>query len=159
MIVGVIGLVLVGHFVLWRELIPAVGVVVAPVPVVSTVVGWLFAGAAFGVVGVLLINQRSARPEVLSRLRWTAGIWSLVALMCVPTGAADEVVLPVDFWAGVFAGAYGVVMSPVAAIVVGLVWSLVLKLRPGEPTGRAVGWAFVGYSALLLVWGSTLLRM
>ncbi|MEJ2858874.1 MULTISPECIES: hypothetical protein [unclassified Saccharothrix] len=149
-----------GHFLLWGAVIPAVGKVVGRVPVVSTVVGWLFAGAAFAAIGVLLINDK-APEDTKKRLKWVAGVWSGVALLCIPSGFANDVVLPVDYWAGVYAGAYGVVMVPLVFIVGVLLLALGAKLfkREKGPTEVGFGWVLVGYSFLLLVWGSSLLRL
>ncbi|MEU7531977.1 hypothetical protein AB0A74_40010 [Saccharothrix sp. NPDC042600] len=150
-----------GHFLLWGAVIPAVGRLFGRVPVVSTVAGWLFAGGAFAAIGVLLINHDTARPEAQKRLKWVAGVWGAVALLCIPSGFANDVVLPTDYWAGVYAGAYGVVMVPLVFIVGALLLALGAKLfkREKGPTETGFGWVLVGYSFLLLVWGSTLLRM
>ncbi|NUT98246.1 MAG: hypothetical protein HOY78_40165 [Saccharothrix sp.] len=148
-----------GHFLLWGAVIPAVGEVVGRVPVVSTVVGWLFAGAAFAAIGVLLINDK-APEDTKKRLKWVAGVWGAVALLCIPSGFANDVVLPTDYWAGVYAGAYGVVLIPVVFIAGIILVALGSKLLKREgPTESAFGWVLVGYSFLLLVWGSSLLRL
>ncbi|MFI9009730.1 hypothetical protein ACIGNX_21110 [Actinosynnema sp. NPDC053489] len=161
-VLGGIALLVVGHVLLWGTVFPAVGAVVGPVPVVSTVTGWLFGGGAFLAWGVYAVNHDTAKPEAVRRLRTVAWVWSAVAALCVPTGYADGISLPVDFWAGVYAGAYGVVAAPLAVGVVALGWwLLVTKLarRRGEPSHQAIGWICVGYAVLLLVWGSTLLRL
>ncbi|MFI9816472.1 hypothetical protein [Saccharothrix variisporea] len=149
-----------GHFLLWGAVIPAVGKVVGRIPVVSTVVGWLFAGAAFAAIGVLLINEK-APEDTRKRLKWVAGVWGAVALLCIPSGFANGVVLPTDYWAGVYAGAYGVVMVPLVFIAGALLLTLgakVLKREKG-PTETGFGWVLVAYSFLLLIWGSSLLRL
>lgn len=152
-----------GHFLLWGAILPAVGAVVGRVPVVSTVTGWLFGGGAAMAWGVVALNHKTAKPETVRRLRVVAWVWSAVALPLVPTEYADEIVLPVDFWAGVYAGAYGVMLAPVAFGVVALGWWLLVTKPAGrhkaEPSSQAVGWICVGYATLLLVWGSTLLRV
>ncbi|WP_309116381.1 hypothetical protein [Saccharothrix sp.] len=150
-----------GHFLMWGAVIPAVGRVVGRVPVVSTVAGWLFAGGAFAAIGVLLINHDNARPATQKRLKRVAGVWGAVALLCIPSGFANDVVLPTDYWAGVYAGAYGVVVIPAVFVVGVLLLALGAKLfkREKGPTETGFGWVLVGYSFLLLVWGSTLLRM
>lgn len=149
-----------GHFLLWGTVFPALGEVVGRIPVVSTVVGWLFAGGAFGALGVLSINHETAKPDNVKRLKVIASVWSAVALLCIPSGYANGIRLPTDFWAGVYSGAYGVAAVPLVLVVVVCLWALVMKLlrRKGEPDGTSVGWALVAYSALLLVWGSSLLR-
>ncbi len=160
-ILGGTALGVVAHFLLWTGLMPVVGELVGRVPVLSTVVGWLFAGGAFAALGVLLINRDTAKPETVRRLKVVGYSWSAVAILCIPTGIANDVALPVDFWAGVFAGTYGVAISPLAAIVVVVLWTIAAKVLrvKDEPTNQTMGWMFVGYAALLLVWGSTLLRM
>ncbi|MFT7838225.1 hypothetical protein Q5530_18985 [Saccharothrix sp. BKS2] len=160
-VLGGIALAVAGHFFLWYELIPAIGALVGRVPVVSTVTGWLFAGGAFAAWGVVAINEDTARPATVKRLKTTAWSWTAVALLCIPVGRAQTVVLPTDYWAGVFAGAYGIIATPLAIGVVALLWWLfVTKLagRKGEPTKPQIGWICVAYATLLLVWGSTLLR-
>ncbi|WP_433263677.1 hypothetical protein ACQPZF_32885 [Actinosynnema sp. CS-041913] len=149
-----------GHFFLWGKLFPVLGEAVGHIPVLSTVVGWLFAGGAFGALGIVAINHETAKPENAKRLKIVAWVWSAVAVLCIPTGYANGIRLPTDFWAGVYAGAYGVAAVPLAFLVVVVLWALVVKLvkRKGEPTGQPVGWVLIAYSALLLVWGSTLLR-
>ena len=161
-VLGVTALVVAGHFVLWGSIFPALGAAVGRVPVVSTATGWLFGGGAFLAWGVVAINHDTARPTTLTRLRAVAWVWSAVAVELIPTGYANGISLPVDFWAGVYAGAYGVILSPVALGVVALGWWLLVTKLAGhkkEPTSQAVGWICVGYAALLLVWGSTLLRV
>lgn len=161
-ILGGITALVVGHFVLWGAVIPALGTLVGRIPVVSTAAGWLLGGGAFMAWGVLAINHDTAKPTTVKRLKATAWAWTSVAALCIPTGYANDVVLPVDYWAGVYAGTYGVVASPLAAGVVALFWWLVVNKLAGhedDPTKPQLGWICVGYSALLLVWGSTLLRM
>ncbi|MFE9749088.1 hypothetical protein ACFYOT_29620 [Saccharothrix saharensis] len=160
-VLGVTALVVVGHFVLWGSIFPALGAAVGRVPVVSTATGWLFGGGAFVAWGVVAINHDTARPQTRKRLRVVAWVWSAVAVQMLPTGYANDVSLPVDFWAGVYASAYGVMLSPVAFFALLGGWALVNKLakRKKEPSSQAVGWTCVGYAALLLVWGSTLLRL
>ncbi|QQQ75017.1 hypothetical protein IOD16_28440 [Saccharothrix sp. 6-C] len=160
-VLGVTALVVGGHFFLWGAVFPALGAAVGRVPVVSTAAGWLFGGGAFIAWGVVAINQDTAKPATVKRLHVVAWVWTAVAVELFPTGYANGISLPVDFWAGVYAGAYGVLLTPVALGVVALGWwLLVTKLagRKGEPSHQAIGWICVGYAALLLVWGSTLLR-
>ncbi|CCH34116.1 hypothetical protein BN6_68790 [Saccharothrix espanaensis DSM 44229] len=150
------------HLLLWATAIPEVGAVVGRVPVLSTVVGWLFAGGAFAALGVLALNHDSVGPAALRRLKIVAGVWAVVGLLCIPTGFANDVVLPIDYWAGVYAGAYGVAAVPLVFFVVTLLWALtvkVLRIKNSDPTNKPVGWVLIAYSALLLVWGSSLLRM
>ncbi|MFJ6672603.1 hypothetical protein ACIQMJ_15960 [Actinosynnema sp. NPDC091369] len=161
-VLGVTASVVVGHFVLWGSIFPALGAAVGRVPVVSTATGWLFGGGAFLAWGVVAINHDTAKPETVARLRVVAWVWSAVAVELFPTGYANGISLPVDFWAGVYAGAYGVLLSPVALGVVALGWWLLVNKLGGhkeEPSNQAVGWICVGYATLLLVWGSTLLRL
>ncbi|MEU4740426.1 hypothetical protein AB0G02_08125 [Actinosynnema sp. NPDC023658] len=161
-VLGAVASVVGGHFLLWGAVFPALGGVVGRVPVVSTVAGWAFGGGAFAAWGVFAINYDTARPVTVKRLRVVVSVWTAVAALCVPTRYANGISLPVDFWAGVYAGAYGVIATPLALCAVALGWwLLVTKLlrRKGEPSHQAIGWMCVGYSALLLVWGSTLLRM
>lgn len=156
---GLVGAVL-GHYLLWVWVIPPVGDVVGRVPVVSTVVGWLFTGGAFVAAGVAVVNDKTARDTTRRRLRTTAYAWGGIAVLCLPVGWAEEAYLPTDYWAGVFAGAYGTAASPLALMVVAFLWwlvSLVVK-RARDPKDVPVGWAFIGYGVLLLIWGSTLLR-
>ncbi|MER5260804.1 hypothetical protein ABTZ99_01815 [Actinosynnema sp. NPDC002837] len=161
-VLGVTALVVGGHFFLWGVVFPAVGAAVGRVPVVSTATGWLFGGGAFVAWGVVAINHDTAKPGTLKRLRVVAWVWSAIAVQLFPTGYANGISLPVDFWAGVYAGAYGVILTPVALGVVALGWWLLVNKLAGhkaEPTNQAVGWICVGYATLLLVWGSTLLRV
>ncbi|MGW4112271.1 hypothetical protein ACWEFJ_15460 [Actinosynnema sp. NPDC004786] len=158
---GIAGVVL-GHVLLWGTVFPAVGEVVGRVPVVSTVTGWLFGGGAFMAWGVFALNLDVARPETVARLRTIAWVWTAVAALCVPTGYANGISLPVDFWAGVYASAYGVIATPLVLGVVALFWWLLVTKLAGRKDGpghQAVGWICVGYATLLLVWGSTLLRL
>ncbi|GAA3840648.1 hypothetical protein GCM10022243_03800 [Saccharothrix violaceirubra] len=67
-------------------------------------------------IGVAMVNGDS------SRARHIAQVWSAVAILCLPFGWAVDVSLPVDYWAGVFAGAYGILASPLVALAVALVW-------------------------------------
>ncbi|PSL58000.1 hypothetical protein B0I31_101214 [Saccharothrix carnea] len=161
-VLGVTALVVAGHFVLWGSIFPALGAAVARVPVVSTVAGWLFGGGAFVAWGVFAINYDTAKPATVKRLRVVAWVWSAVAVELFPTGYANGISLPVDFWAGVYAGAYGVILTPVALGVAALGWWLLVNKLAGhkkEPSHQALGWMCVGYATLLLVWGSTLLRL
>ncbi|MEU5692552.1 hypothetical protein [Actinosynnema sp. NPDC020468] len=154
---GVLG-ALLAHYLWWVYAVPAVGEVVGSVPVVSTVVGWAYGGGAIMAVGVALINHESARAKPVMQV---ALAWSVLALLCLPFGWANDVSLPTDYWAGVFAGAWGVLATPLAAAVAALLWWLVTKVflkREVEATEVAMGWLAVAYSFLLLVWGSTLLR-
>ncbi|ONI88502.1 hypothetical protein ALI22I_19335 [Saccharothrix sp. ALI-22-I] len=151
-----------GHFVLWGSVFPVLGEAVGRVPVVSTVVGWLFGGGAFMAWGVVGVNHATAKPGTKAGLQVVAWSWTVVAVMLFPTEYANDVSLPVDFWAGVYAGAYGVIMSPLALIVAGLGWWLLVNKLFGykkELGHQAFGWICVGYATLLLIWGSTLLRM
>ncbi|NUT50302.1 MAG: hypothetical protein HOV94_23795 [Saccharothrix sp.] len=161
LVLGAIAALVGGHYLLWGAVFPAVGEAVGRVPVVSTVTGWLFGGGAFVAWGVFAINLQTAKPRTLTRLRAVAWSWTAVAALCLPTGYANGISLPVDFWAGVYASTYGVIATPLALGVVALGWWLVVdKLlgRKGQPGSQAVGWICVGYATLLLVWGSTLLR-
>lgn len=161
-VLGAIAAVVAGHFALWGAVFPALGELVGRVPVVSTVTGWLFGGGAFVAWGVLAINRATAKPATVTRLQVVAWVWTVVALMCVPTRYANRVSLPVDFWAGAYASAYGVIATPLAAGVIALGWWLLVNKLAGhkaDPTEQAVGWICVGYATLLLVWGSTLLRL
>ena len=160
-VLGVTASVIGGHFLLWGAIFPAVGAVVGRVPVVSTVTGWLFGGGAFLAWGLAVISQDTAKPDTRARLRTVAWVWSAVALLLIPTGYADGISLPVDFWAGVYAGAYGVILSPFVFFALMGIRALVGKLtgRKVEPGNQAIGWICVGYATLLLVWGSTLLRL
>ena len=149
-----------GHYALWRWVIPPVGDVVGRLPVLSTVVGWLFAGGAFVAVGVAVVNDKTTRTVTRRFLRVASAVWSGVAILCLPIGLAEEVRLPTDYWAGVFAGAYGTAAAPLAFLVIVVLWwlvSLVVK-QARNPKNGPVGWTFIGYGVLLLVWGSTLLR-
>jgi hypothetical protein len=160
-VLGVTAVVVAGHFVLWGAIFPALGEAVGRVPVVSTVAGWLFGGGAFMAWGVVAINQDTAKPETVKRLHVVAWVWSAVAVELFPTQYANRISLPVDFWAGVYAGAYGVILTPVALGVVALGWWLLVNKLAGhkqEPSHQAIGWICVGYATLLLIWGSTLLR-
>jgi hypothetical protein len=150
-----------GHLYLWSGVFPALGAAVGGVPVLSTVVGWLFGGGAFLAWGVLLLNRESAKPKTVDRLWAVAWVWTAVALMCIPSDHAGSISLPTDFWAGAYASAYGVATAPAVALVfAGGRW-LVENVfgREVGTISRALGWSCVGYSTLLLVWGSTLLRM
>ncbi|WP_156076930.1 hypothetical protein [Saccharothrix sp. NRRL B-16314] len=161
-VLGAIAALVGGHFLLWGAVFPALGALVGRVPVVSTVTGWLFGGGAAMAWGVYALNQDTAKPATTKRLLVVAWVWTGVALLLFPTGYADSIRLPVDFWAGVYAGAYGMVLSPVAFGVVAVGWWLLVNKLFGykeEPSNQAVGWILVGYATLLLVWGSTLLRM
>ncbi|WP_367136762.1 hypothetical protein [Saccharothrix sp. HUAS TT1] len=160
-VLGVIALVVGGHFFLWGTVYPALGDAVGLVPVVSTATGWLFGGGAFMAWGVLAINHETAEPATAQRLRVLAWSWTAIATMAIPTSYANGIRLPVDFWAGAYASAYGVILAPVAAGVVALGWWLLVdKLfrHKGGATPKAIGWICVGYATLLLIWGSTLLR-
>ncbi|WP_447003638.1 hypothetical protein ACRAKI_28835 [Saccharothrix isguenensis] len=150
-----------GHYALWRWVIPSVGEVVGRIPVVSTVVGWLFAGGAFVAVGVAVVNDKTARENTRRRLRLIACAWSGLAILCLPIGWAEAAYLPTDYWAGVFAGSYGTAASPLVVAVVAFLWWLAWLGVKGSrrPGNGLVGWAFISYGVLLLVWGSTLLRM
>ncbi|GAA3463369.1 hypothetical protein GCM10018963_53820 [Saccharothrix longispora] len=160
---GALGLLVGGHFLLWGAVIPAVGALVGRVPVVSTLVGWLFAGGVFAAGGVLAVNQHTAAPATVKRLDVVLGVWLAVAVCSLPVSEyADDVSLPLDYWAGVYSGGSGMLVSPVVAGVVALGWWLfVNKLagREARPKTHHIGWMCIGYSVLLLVWGSTLLRM
>ncbi|MGM1058108.1 hypothetical protein [Saccharothrix sp. Mg75] len=158
---GGVGLVVGLHFLLWGELIPAVGVLVGRVPVLSTVAGWLYGGGAVMAWGVYVVNRATAGPEVRKRLLTTAWAWTPVALACFPSEFADSTALPADYWAGVYASAYGLLIVPLAVVVLALLAALLIKLFPRlEGVGDGwVGWLCIGYSSLLLVWASTLLRM
>ncbi|WP_306749749.1 hypothetical protein [Saccharothrix yanglingensis] len=159
-VLGGIGLAVGLHFLLWGEVIPAVGALVGRVPVLSTVVGWLYGGGAVMAWGVYAVNRATANPAVRKRLLTTAWAWTPIALACFPSDYADSTALPTDYWAGVYASAYGVIIVPLAGIVISLLSALLVKLFPrlGDVDGGWLGWAWIGYSVLLLVWASTLLR-
>lgn len=160
-VLGVTASVVGFHFLLWGSIFPALGEAVGRVPVVSTVVGWLFGGGAFMAWGVVAINHDTAKPATKKRLHAVAWVWSAVAAVLFPSGYANGIRLPVDFWAGVYAGAYGTILTPVALAVVALGWWLLVNKLFGhkkEPSNQAVGWICVAYATLLLIWGSTLLR-
>ncbi|MBB5805128.1 hypothetical protein F4560_004896 [Saccharothrix ecbatanensis] len=151
-----------GHLIMWDLVFPTLGKVVGRVPVVSTVTGWLFVGGAFIAWAVVAFNRGTAKPGTANRLKGVAWVWSAVAVVCVPTYYADGVSLPVDFWAGVYSGGYGVFAAPPALGVAALGWWLVSGVvlkRKGRPTNQTVGWICVAYATLLLVLGSTLLRV
>ncbi|GAB2986268.1 hypothetical protein GCM10027184_43270 [Saccharothrix stipae] len=156
-VIGAIG----AHYALWHWVIPPVGVVVGRIPVVSTVVGWLFGGGAWIALGVAVVNEKTAGKVAGLRLVRIAIVWMGVAVLCLPVGWAEDIYLPTDYWAGVFAGAYGLVGSlvvfPVVALVLYPLSRVVRSLR--DKSDQVVGWASIGYGVLLLVWGSTLLRM
>ncbi|MDU0294400.1 hypothetical protein [Saccharothrix longispora] len=157
---GGIALLIGLHFLLWGEVIPAVGALVGRVPVLSTAVGWLYGGGAVMAWGVYAVNRATASPAVRKRLLTTAWAWTPVAVACFPSDYADSTVLPTDYWAGVYASAYGVVVVPLVAFVVALLSLPLVRLFPRlKDAGDGwLGWACVGYSVLLLVWASTLLR-
>ncbi|QFZ22560.1 hypothetical protein [Saccharothrix syringae] len=161
LIIGGMAAIIAGHFLLWGTVIPALGTLVGRVPVVSTAAGWLFGGGAFMAWGIVAVNHDTASPTTLKRLKTTAWSWTPIALVCIPTNYANEQVLPVDYWAGVYASAYGVVAAPLALAVIALLWWLVADKLLGHQgiTKSQVGWLCVAYATLLLVWGSTLLRM
>ncbi|MEU4446813.1 hypothetical protein AB0K14_36395 [Actinosynnema sp. NPDC050801] len=156
-VIGAIG----AHYALWHWVIPPVGAVVGRIPVVSTVVGWLFGGGAWIALGVAVLNEKTASKVVGLRLVRIALVWMGVAVLCLPVGWAEDIHLPTDYWAGVFAGAYGLlgslVVFPVLALVLYPLSRVVRPLR--DRSDQVVGWASIGYGVLLLVWGSTLLRM
>jgi MFS family permease len=156
---SVVGIVS-GHYALWQWVIPSVGEVVGRIPVVSTVVGWLFAGGAFVAVGVAVANDKTAREATRRRLRLIAYVWCGLATLCLPIGWAEEAYLPTDYWAGVFAGSYGTAASPLVAAVIAFLWWLAWLGVEGSrrPKNGLVGWALISYGVSLLVWGSTLLR-
>jgi hypothetical protein len=163
------GLVLLGiaaffglHYAFWTGLMPVVGAVVGEVPVLSTVVGWAFGGGAFVAAGVLGVTPDGADERTRARRRAVAVVWCCVGVLCVPIGWANDVALPTDFWAGLYAGAYGVAALPLTVLVALLLWWLVaVKLfkRTGDPGNAAMGWMSIAYATLLLFWGATLLRL
>lgn len=151
-----------GHFLMWELLLPALGDLVGPVPVVSTVVGWLFCGGALAATGVTLVSWRTSSVAVRSRWTITSVVWGVVALMVgVPTSIAFDVPLPLDYWAGLFAGARGLLALPLLAGLLALVWAGVARLlrRKARCSRTTAGWLFVAYSVVLLFWGATVLRM
>lgn len=165
LVLGAIPLGVLGHYVLWSHVVPLVGEVVAPIPVVSTVVGWLFAGAAFAVGGIALLVGRSGGPERARQWRRATWVWGSVAVLMAPVSGWSDVPLPVDYFGGVFAGAWGVLLAPLALAVVALVAAVTARFSArarafsgGDGGNRLLGWLLIGYSVLLLVWGSTLLR-
>ncbi|ATE56675.1 MULTISPECIES: hypothetical protein [Actinosynnema] len=165
LVLAAIPLGVLGHYVLWSHVVPLVGEVVAPIPVVSTVVGWLFAGAAFAVGGIAILVGRSGGPERARPWRRATWAWGSVAVLMAPVSEWSDVPLPVDYFGGVFAGAWGVLVAPLALVVVALLWAVVARFSAraraygeGEGGNRLPAWLLIGYSVLLLVWGSTLLR-
>ncbi|ACU39555.1 hypothetical protein KCV87_27220 [Actinosynnema pretiosum subsp. pretiosum] len=165
LVLGAIPLAVLGHYALWSHVVPLVGEVVAPVPVVSTVVGWLFGGAAFGVGGIALLvglSDDPGRARAWRRATWVSGS---VAVLMAPVSEWSDVPLPVDYFGGVFAGAWGVLLAPLALGVVALVAAVTARFSArarafgaGDGGNRLPAWLLIGYSLLLLVWGSTLLR-
>ncbi|MFD9702422.1 hypothetical protein [Lentzea sp. NPDC059081] len=157
-VVAVVG----GHFLVWELLLPALGDLVGPVPVVSTVVGWLFCGGALAATGITLATWRTSPAGTKSRWTIVSVVWGVVALMVgVPSDLAFEEPLPLDYWAGLYAGVRGLLALPVLALLVALVLAGVAWVRKRKATcsRTTVGWLFVGYSVFLLFWGATFLRM
>lgn len=158
---GLIGF-LAFYFAQWQLLFPAVGELVGTGSVGAVLAGWAFGGGAFACVGVVVLYWPVLGPAAREVAQVVAVVWSTLGAVCFPTGVSAEVALPVDFWAGVYAGAYGVAFSPVALPaalgLTRLVRTKLLKRSPADPGSTAVGWVFVGYSVLLLVLGATWLR-
>ncbi|MEU5692551.1 hypothetical protein [Actinosynnema sp. NPDC020468] len=132
-----------GHWLMWHAVLPAAGAVVGSTPF-ATAAGWAFAGGGFVVLGVLLASGRARRGSAVA--------CAVVMALCAPFGWVDDVPLPADFRAGVFAGAWGVVFSPVAAGAAAVWWSIaagVLRRDP-RPTPFGVGLASALYGAVWL---------
>lgn len=75
----------------------------------------------------------------------------------VPSSIAFDVSLPLDYWAGLFAGARGLL----PAGLLDLAWVGIARLlrRKARCSRTTTGWLFVAYSVVLLFWGATFLRM
>ncbi|MGW6442847.1 hypothetical protein [Lentzea sp. NPDC055074] len=160
--IGAVVAVVGGHFLMWELLLPVLGDLVGPVPVVSTVVGWLFCGGAVAATGVTLVNWRTLSAGARSRWTTVSAVWGVVALMVgVPSSIAFDVSLPLDYWAGLFAGARGLLALPPLAGLLALAWLGVARLlrRKARCSRTTAGWLFVAYSVVLLFWGATSLRM
>ena len=162
LVIGAVGAVVGGHFLMWGLVLPGLGDLVGLVPVVSTVVGWLFCGGALAATGVTLVNWGTFSAGARSRWTIASAVWGVVALMAgVPSSIAFDVSLPLDYWAGLFAGARGLLSLPLLAGLLALAWVEIARLlrREARCSRTTAGWLFVAYSVVLLFWGATFLRM
>ncbi|MDQ2588110.1 hypothetical protein [Saccharothrix yanglingensis] len=152
----VAAVVVAGHFLVWGGLMPWAGYAFEETQVFSTVAGWLWGGGAIAMWGVYAINRDTADAAIRTDLVALAWTWTPVALACLPSGLADFAALPPDYAAGAFAGAYGVAAICLAVLLSPVATRLFPRL--GRTRSATLGWLCVGYSVLLLVWASTLLR-
>jgi hypothetical protein len=154
-IVGVCGLVFL-YPAFWRYGAPAISGVVGPVPVLSTIVGWLQAGGALAAVGFYLVNRDDLLPATRKWLRPVLIGWGVLAALAFPNN--DPPALHPDYYAGLHAGGLGLALSlvviPVATYVVWKPFN-----RDKDPTAALIGYTLIGWAFVMLLLGATYFRM
>ncbi|TWP52586.1 hypothetical protein FKR81_09745 [Lentzea tibetensis] len=134
--VAVLGLL---YFLFWPYIAPWTAAVVDPVPVLSTVAGWILPGGVVAATGLYFLNRGALTRQVRRRVEIILCVWGVLALLCYPRGfgafSADE---HRAYWTGLAAGTVAFTL-----LVLG-------KLISDKVLDRTKGWFLLAESVAFL---------
>ena len=138
----------------WYWIAPAISDVVAPVPVLAVIAGWLPVGGFLAAVGFYLINHDDLLTRTRVRLAWVLGVWGVLGLATMPVDV-DSPPLVYDYYRGLQVGFLGALTGAVVVPVgVYALWKPFNRRR--EPTTAVWGYAFAVYAVVLLLLAAAL---
>ncbi|PRY35412.1 hypothetical protein CLV43_114331 [Umezawaea tangerina] len=138
----------------WYWIAPAVSDLVAPVPVLAVIVGWLPVGGVLAALGFFMVIRGDLLPRTRVVFAWVLGVWGVLALTTIPLDV-DSPPLDVEYYTGLRVGFLGALTGAVAVpLGVYLLWKPFHRRK--EPPTEVWGCAFAVFAVVLLLLAAAL---
>ncbi|MFD9740620.1 hypothetical protein [Umezawaea sp. NPDC059074] len=132
----------------WNWIAPAISDLVAPVPPLAVLAGWLPVGGLVTATGFFLVNYDDLLARTRVRLAWVLGVWGVPALATMPVVRSPPLVY--DYLAGLEVGFFGTLLGGVVVpLAVALLWKPFHRGK--EPSAAVWGYALTILGGVLLL--------